>query len=440
MNRRSRITIALATLTFALAPLGTYAAPTTLVAPTLKIKGTASAPIAGKGRVVVQVLVNPDGSHRATHVIRSTNPGDNQAAMQIAQSSTYRPAMRNGRPTIWFYDYTLIFTASSVSVADMGSTSNSPTAQIQRLVRVGDYAGAKTLASKYLLSNPGDSKVRSLLGVADFYANDYTGSAAAFSRAGTVDAKYKAVAAHAFSSAAVGLAPTDPATAVGYGQKALELDGGANSLYALGVAQLAAKDSASAVTNLKKARELAFADKGTNVKSKVNLDTVLLQAYAAQGDTGGEQTIGAEIKQLDPTSTLPKRVIGDQYLNAAFADLTAKNNDDAIKNFDLAAQNGDSQVQVTAYAQASLALANEQKPDYDKVKAYADKALAVKPDDALANFAEGVALTGQWATNHKDDVKKQAIAACTKAEQSATAEGNSALLFKIESFVKTNLS
>jgi hypothetical protein len=439
MNRRSRITIALATLTFALAPLGASAALTNIVAPKLLVKGTASASIVGKGRVIIQVLVNPDGSHRATHVIHSTNPGDNQAAMQIAQSSTYRPARRNGKPTIWFYDYTLVFTGSSVSAADM-VTGNSPAAQIQRMVRIGNYAGAKTRASNYLLSNPGDSKVRSLLGVADFYANDYPGSAAAFSRAGTVDAKYKAVAAHAFSSAAVSLAVSDPATAVGYGQKALALDGGANSLFALGVAQLGAKDSASAVTNLKKARQLAFADPRIDAKSKLNLDTALFQAYAAQNDLQDEQTIGAEIKQLDPTSTLAARIQGNQYLNAAFADLTANKNDDAVANFDLAAQNGDSQVQVTAYAQASLALANEQKPDYNKVKAYADKALAVKSDDALANFAEGVALTGQWATNHKDDVKKQAIAACTKAEQSATAEGNNALLFKIESFVKTNLS
>ena len=60
-------------------------------------QGTTTNSIAGSGTVVVQVQVNADGSHKAIKVISSTNPGDNAAAMEIAQNSSYRPgASRHG--------------------------------------------------------------------------------------------------------------------------------------------------------------------------------------------------------------------------------------------------------------------------------------------------------------------------------------------------------
>lgn len=440
MNRRSRIVVALAALTLALAPLAAPAARAVDIVPAkLKVKGVATSAVAGRGRVIVQVLVHPDGSHQAIRVIHSTNRGDNAAAMQIAQSSTYRPATRNGKPTVWFYDYTLVFTGAGVAVNN-SSSSNSPLARIQRMIRAGNYPGAEKMAGSYLLSNPGDSAIRTQLAVADYFANNFDGSAAAFSRAGNVDSRYKSVAGHAFTQAAVDLAVSDPATAVGYGQKAVELDPGANSYFGLGVAQLGAKDSLSAVGNLKKARDLAFADKSTDVKSKVNLDTALLQAYAAQNDVAGVKTIGAEITQIDPTSTAPKRILGLQYLNAARTAGQAGDIPTAMTNYDLAIANGDSVVQVTANAEAALALMNGKKPDITKVKAYADQAVALGPNDPVANFAEGAALTQQWASNHNADTKKQALAACLKAEQLATAANNNTLLFQIQSFVKTNLS
>ena len=57
-------------------------------------QGTTSTAIAGSGTVVVQVQVNADGTHKAIKVIHSSNSGDNPAAMEIAQNSSYRPAHR----------------------------------------------------------------------------------------------------------------------------------------------------------------------------------------------------------------------------------------------------------------------------------------------------------------------------------------------------------
>ena len=63
----------------------------------------------------MQVQVNADGSHKAIKVIRSTNPGDNAAAMDIAQNSSYRPAHRGSTPVTSFYDFTLKFNGKSWS-------------------------------------------------------------------------------------------------------------------------------------------------------------------------------------------------------------------------------------------------------------------------------------------------------------------------------------
>src|SRR5438045_3038795 len=74
-----------------------------------------SVPIAGSGRVVIQVEVFPDGSHKVVRIILSTNPGDNAAAMDIAKNSTYRPQHRGKKPVLGFYDFTIAFHGKSVA-------------------------------------------------------------------------------------------------------------------------------------------------------------------------------------------------------------------------------------------------------------------------------------------------------------------------------------
>jgi len=398
--------------------------------------GTASAPVAGTGIVIVQVQVNADGSHKVTKIIRSTNSGNNEAATQIANSATYRPAHRGKTAVVSFYDYTLKFTGRTVAAqSDTGALG-----QIRGLIRSSNYSVAKTKAAAYVLANPGDPVGRTLLGLADYYAGDMPGSAAAFAAVSPIDKRYAAVAAHAFAAAVMSTVNTNPNLALSYAQKAYALDKGPNALFALGVAQLGANQAAAAIPNLKAARDAAFADKTTGLQSKINLDSALMQAYAKSGDLDKATVVGNEIRQLDPTSTAPQRVLGNLALNAAFAALTAKQYDLAVTNFDKAADVGDSLVKVTAYAQAALALTSVAKPDYTKVKTYADKALAVKVDDPLANYAEAVALTGIWAqVSHKDSDKTAAKDYAAKGAQYARAAGNEALALQIESFVKTNL-
>ncbi len=94
---------------------------------------------------------------------------------------------------------------------------------------------------------------------------------------------------------------------------------------------------------------------------------------------------------------------------------------------------------LVALTSSSFALLSAKTPDYDKAKSFADKALAVNPNDAAANFAQGIALFGQAMAFHRDDLKDQAKAALTKAESLAKAANDAALLAQIQNFEKNNL-
>jgi tetratricopeptide (TPR) repeat protein len=410
-------------------------------------QGTTTHDIAGSGTVVVQVQVNPDSTHKAIKVLRSTNSGDNAAAMDIAQNSSYRPAHRGSTPVVSFYDFTLKFNGKSVArtpsedqVPTGGGAMSPAASQVAALVRQGQYQQAKSKAESELLSSPGDNSLREMLGIAAFDAGDFTTAASAFDKVPSIGALYRPAAARSFAAAAVKEAPSNPTTALNYAQKAMSLDSGPNSRFALGVAQLANGDNAGAVASLKVARDAAMSDPKVPTASKVNIDSELLQAYLANHDTADAQAVAAQIKQLDPKSTAGSQAMGASLVKAGNAAVEAKDTTTALTDFDQAAALGDPQIAVTANTLAAFAIARSAKPDYKRMQAYAEKAIAIKPNDAAANFADGIALTAQWASSHSDATKKAAAAALDKADQQAKADGNEALSLQIETFVKKNLN
>ncbi len=411
-------------------------------------QGKTSVDIAGTGMVVVQVQVNSDGSHKAIKVIKSTNQGDNAAAMDIAQNSSYRPAHRGTTPVTAFYDFTLKFNGKSVANAESESgggggsnTSLSPAAQsVAALIRQKNYTGAKSRAQADLISAPDDQSLRQMLGVAAFDSGDVTTAAAAFDKVPTIGKQFQPAAAASFAAAAVAAVDQNPQQALAYAQKAVAMNPDTNSRFALGTAQLANKQYADAITTLKAVRASAMNDPKISKSAKVNIDARLMTAYLANGDSQDAATIAAEIKQLDPSSTLPGRVLGNTYLKMGVDAATAQKYDDAFKYYELAAAQGDPEVAVTADTEAAFLVTKTQKPDYKKMQAYADKAIAAKPDDAQANFAEGIALTGQWAQSHDDAQKKKALDALNHADSLAKTAGNEALALSIETFIKNNLA
>ena len=177
-------------------------------------------------------------------------------------------------------------------------------------------------------------------------------------------------------------------------------------------------------------------DPKTTKTMKIAIDSRLLDAYIAAGDDQGAQATAAEIKTLDPSSTAVARVMGNHYLKLGSEAQQSKSYSDALKNYDLAIAQGDPQVSVTASVGAAFTVNAMDKPDYAKMKAYADKALALAPNDPAANFAEGVALTGQWAGGTDAKLKAQAQDALTKADTLAKAAGNESFALQIETFMK----
>ena len=128
-----------------------------------------------------------DGSFTVQKVLRSTNHGDDAAALDIAKHSTYAPATRGNKKVVAFYDYTLKFTAGGEFVADAGSAAGgSDTAAFERELRAGNYSGAQTGLKAYLAQHPDDAKAQTDLGVADTFLNDYEDAVTAFDKAGTI--------------------------------------------------------------------------------------------------------------------------------------------------------------------------------------------------------------------------------------------------------------
>jgi TonB family protein len=444
----ARFAIAAAGALAAFVPLSALAQYSSEFSPAKLVKqGTTSKSVAGSGTVVVQVQVNSDGSHKVVRVIHSTNSGDNAAAMEIAQNSTYRPAHRGTTPITAFYDFTLKFngkmvasTASEGNTLPVGGSGESPAAsQVAALIRQGQYQTAESKAQTELLSAPGDESLREMLGIAAYRAGDYETAAGAFDKVGAIGAEYKPIAADSLATAAVKEASSDTAQALAYAQKALTIESGPDQHFALGVVQLAGTQNAEALQSLKAAHDEAMTNSKIPIASKVNIDAELLQAYLANKDMAGAQATAAEIKRLDPSSNAGARAMATNLIKAGQAAVEAKDTTTALNDFNQAAAQGDPDLAVTANTQAALAIAQSAKPDYKQMQAYAEKALAIKPDDALANFAEGVALTAQWAASHDDATKKKAADALNKADQEAKAQGDESLSLQIETFVKKNL-
>lgn len=442
MSRIFRVAAAATTFaavaTFALPASAQYASEYTPAK--LTHQGSTSQAIAGTGTVIVQVQVNANGSAKAIRVIKSTNSGNNAAAMDIANHSTYRPAHRGPTPVTAFYDFTLKFKGKSVA-SNAAPGMSGKAGSIDSLIRAGKYEQARTQAQAGLASNPNDPTLNSELGAANYFLSNYAEAAAAFDKVPNISKEFSKVAAQSYSLAAGKLSQSNPQQAVAYGKKAVAMSPNGGAYYSLGVAELNAGDAQAAVADLKKSRDMAFADPKTDAKTRVAIDSALLQAYTKAGDTANAQATADEIKKLDPNSDAATIVMGNQYMAEGNDASKAGKHDEAITAYEKAAQVGGPKVAVTAYAAAALEESRLDKPDYTKMKADADKALAISPNDPLGLFADGIALYGQYVQGGSSNsgLKTQAVDTLNKAKAAAQAAGNFSLSLNIENFMKQNI-
>ena len=111
-----------------------------------------------------------------------------------------------------------------------------------------------------------------------------------------------------------------------------------------------------------------------------------MKAYLQTHDSPDAQSTAAEIKQLDPNSTLPGRAMGNSLIKSGNAAANAKNTTHGAHRLRSGRRQGDPEVAVTANTLAAFAIARWTKPDYKRMQAYAEKALAIKPNDAAGKF------------------------------------------------------
>jgi tetratricopeptide (TPR) repeat protein len=258
--------------------------------PSILKRGTNSSPIAGAGTVVVQVMVNKDGTFKVTRVIHSTNTGDNAAALEIAKSSTYKPAARGAEKQTAFYDFTLKFTSTGAAAATSQSGPAAGAAQYERMIRAGNYSGAQSGLKTYLAQHPEDENAEQLLGVASSFLNNDEDAAAAFDKGGTISSNYKSVAAKAYADYAVTAQKNnEPDKAVAAAKKAVALEPGFYYYNTLGSAEASAGQNDAAIADLEKARSLGTSEKASD---RALVDANLASAYLSAGKPDMAKQVG----------------------------------------------------------------------------------------------------------------------------------------------------
>jgi tetratricopeptide (TPR) repeat protein len=368
----------------ALAQTSTYYTP-----PKIVKQGASTSPVVGTGSVQLKVFVRKDGSVSTVQVEKSTNHGDDAAATEIAKTSTYKAGMRDGKPIDAYYTLALKFSGGAV-VNDTGTSSND-LIQVNALIRANKFADAKTEAQAYLAAHPSDKSAEALLGVADSYLNDSAGAAAAFDAAGTIPENFRTVAAKAYSDAAVdALKAKNNDQAIAYSQKALALQQNVNTLFIEGTAYGNAQRYPEAIAALEKARAQATAGHA-DAQTLNAIDTSLATSYIFGGQTDKGIALANAIKQRDPSNTRVDDTLASYYNQRAVAAMQAGKRDEAVADLEAAAKAVPSKAALM-YVQASNVLAQGTTPDWKRVKAEADKALAIDPNDARANYVAGIAL------------------------------------------------
>jgi tetratricopeptide (TPR) repeat protein len=425
--------------TLALAAAVAFAVPPSLAQaqgyyfpPKLLKQGKATTPYAGPGTVIVKVLVNPDASFKVQGIIKSTNHGDDQPALEIARTSKYKPATRGNKPVLAFYDFSLKFTGTSVSsgTEPTTTTTSGSLGQYERMMVAGNYAGAKSGLTQYLAVHPGDQQASALLGVADTHLSDFAGAVKAFDSAGTLPSKDAAVAGHAYAQYAQEEANAkNPAAAMAAAKKAVQYEPSVVTYNVLGTAEQVNGDYSSAAATFEKARTMAAGDSKITAHSRAVIASNLAAAYASAGDLEKAKAAAAEALKLDPSVTTGQSAVALSFYKKGEDLEKAGKMADAAAQFEAGAQVSPADA-VTLYSRAALAYLNvKPNPDNVRAKADADKALAIDPNNARANLYEGVALANQGNT-------KDALTYLNKADAAAKAANDSALIAQIESAIK----
>ncbi len=355
------------------------------IAPKLLKRGTNTTAPAGAGDVMIQVFVKKDGTFKVNKVIKSSNPGDNTAALEIAQTSKYRPATNGGAPVDEYYDFKVSF------AGDTAAIGSGPLASILAEIRAGKYDQAKTDLATYLQTNPNDTQAYTLLGVANAFGGDPAAASAAFAKAGTVPEQYQTLALQSYQKYAnAALENKKYSDAIDAANHAIALSPQSlQAYYTRGQAQMGAENYTAAIADLQKAISIAVTAKS----DAQTMSTLAFTLAVAQIDAGQFGEAAQTAKDLYRNDTSRSAQL-DKYaytaaMNAAITLANAGQNPNAISRLESGAAAFPNDAAALT-AEAAYIMAIDKKPDWDKVKAEAQKALDLDPNAGKADFVLGV--------------------------------------------------
>ena len=378
----------LVSVALTLVPLGAFAQTGTAYTPPKLIKqGTSTSNSGGTGSVTIQVFVKKDGSFTVSRIIKSTNSADDAAAMEIAKTATYKPALRDGKVVDAYYDYEMTFGGAGAMEAAPKPSGSGPTADAYALIRNGKYADAKTELTTYLQSHPGDVQANTLLGVANAFAGDSEAAAAAFDAVPTIPDQYHALAVQAYGTHASNMltaqkypeAVTAATHLVALSPESL------NGYYVRGLANADQQKFKDALPDLQKALDLSKSGK-TDTKTTSSIEFNLAIAQLNTGAYDAASATAKDVVRLDPLQQ-PKLAQAEYVAvaNDAIASANAGKADDAVAKFDAGAATFPASA-ANFYGQAAFIMLTQKSPDYKKLKAEADKSLALDPANGHALF------------------------------------------------------
>jgi len=355
--------------------------------PKLVKQGTSGSAATATGVVTIQVFVKKDGSFSVKRIIKSTNPSDDAAAMEIAKTATYKPALRDGQPVDAFYDYEMTFGGAGAIEAAPKPASGGPTADAYASIRNGKYADAKTTLEGYLQSHPGDVQANTLLGVANAFAGDSDAAATAFDSVPTIPDQYRALAIQAYTTHASNMltAQKFPEAAAAASRLVALVPDGVNGYYIRGLASADEGNFKAALPDLQKSYDLSKATK-TDDKTLAAVEFNLAIAQLNTGAYDDAAVAAKDVARLDPLQASKlQRAEMIAVSNDAIAAANAGKSADAVARFEAGAVTFPASA-ADFYGQAAFIMLTEKSPDYKKLKAEADKALAIDSTNGRALF------------------------------------------------------
>ena len=364
-------------------PARAFAQTSAYEPPKLIKPGSSSATVAGAGDITIQVFVKKDGTFAVNRVLKSTNPADNDAAMEVAKTATYKPAVRGGQPVDAYYDYTIKFAGGGV----ITQAPTGPTASAYAAIRAGKYADAKAQLQTYLQSHPNDAQANTLLGVADGFSGDDDGAAAAFDSVSSIPAQYRTLAAQSYSKHATNMLNAQKnKEAIAAAEHIIALSPDSpQGYYVRGIANGNQQNFQAALPDLQKALTLAKAGKADD-KTAASIEYSLAVAQLNTGAYDAGAATMKDVARLDPSQQAKlNQAASVAVSNDAIALANAGKSADAVARYESGASLFPSSAG-NFYGQAAYVMLTDKSPDYKKLKAEADKALAIDPANGRALF------------------------------------------------------